>query len=281
MKKLFLGMILMLTMGISCVDVEPLAIFVNSYGSVDSYNFSDSLSELFLNDWRYIPYEASGTTDMIFIKAPDTAEFQRKLIIFYYGNGYNLYYSTQMGKLFRKIGFNTLSSDYYGFGRTARSIKPSEALCYQGAAETVRYAIDSLRFGANDIILCGFSLGTGVAIEMATRNSVGAVLLFAPFLNIATEVKTVSGGYNIPSDWFTNAVFDNSSKISSIHAPLCMFVGENDCLVDPKNMEELYKNADNPKLKGVLLNEDHPDFPSDSFLAWKDLCVIFFRNYLN
>lgn len=281
MKKAVFGITIILATELCCIDVEPLAIFVNSYGKVNSYDFSDSLAALPQNEWRYIPEETSGRNDMLFIQAFDTTAFHNKLLIFFYGTGYNLYYSAQMGKLFRDMGFNMLSPDYYGFGRTANSIKPSEELCYRGADETIQYAIDSLGYKAGNIILCGFSLGTGVAVEMATRYTVGGVLLFAPFLNINAEVKTVSGGYDIPGDWFSNAKFDNDAKIDKVHAPLCMFVGENDCLVDPRNMAELYKKANDPKFEYVLPGEDHPDLPSDSFNKWKDLVILFFKNNMN
>jgi acetyl esterase/lipase len=281
MIKHSLALTVVIAVGLCCIDVGQMGLFANKYGEVDSYDFSDSLAALPANAWRYVPKENTGSTDALYIKSPDSSSFRDKLVIFFYGSGYNLYYSSQVGKLFREIGLNFFSADYYGFGRTASSITPSEELCYQGAAETIRYAIDSLGFSSKNIILCGFSLGTGVAVEMATRDTCAAVLLFAPFLNIDAEVKTVSGGYDIPGDWFSNAKFDNGSKIGNIHAPLCMFVGENDCLVDPRNIQELYQRAIDPKFEYVLSGEDHPDLPSDSFYKWKDHVILFLNTYLN
>lgn len=278
MKKAILHFVVIATSSLFCVDIGQMGLFANKYGEVVQYDLADSLRTIPYDNWKYIPNEQSGCTDAIFLKSIDTTVLHDNLVIFFYGTGYNLYYSAQVGKLFWNMGLSFLSSDYYGFGRTVNTIKPDEDLCYRGATEIIQYAIDSLGFDSHKIILCGFSLGTGIAVEMATRYSVAAVILFAPFMNTDIVVKTVSGGYDIPRDWFLQATFNNGEKIGNISAPLCMFAGENDCLIVPQNMKELFKRAREPKTQYVLPGEDHPDFPTDSYEKWKDRVLIFLKN---
>jgi len=273
MNKTKLYIVLVIFWG--CVDIEQIGLFMSESSKIDKYDFTDSLSNISPDLWSYIPSEQSKITDAIYIKAIDSAAFKDKIVIFFLGNDCNLKYGVCLGKLFHVIGINYYSVDYPGYGRGYGTITPSEQTCYQGAASGIEYVIDSLGFQPSDIVICGVSLGTGVAIEMATRYKVSAVLLYSVFTNMEAIIENGTGGYKIPGDWLMEAEFDNISKIDKINAPLCMFSGDKDCLMEPQNMYELYKKAKEPKYQYLLKDEAHSCFPVNSYMKWKDIVVDF------
>jgi len=258
-----------------CIDVEQIGLFMSMYSKVDSYDFKDSLSDISPDLWSYIPSEKSNITDAMYIKTADGTVFHDKIVLYFDGNDCNLYFSASVGKLFHALGINFFAADYPGYGRTYGDITPSEQSCYQGAEAALQYVQDSLGYPLENIVLCGFSLGSGVAIEMATRYNTSAVLLFAVFVNMDVLVESSTGGYKLPRDWFIDAKFDNISKINQVHVPLCMFAGEKDCLMEPQNMEMLYQKANNPKYHYILKGEGHSCLPVNSYAKWKNIVVEF------
>ena len=102
------------------------------------------------------------------------------------------------------------------------------------------------------VFVWGHSLGTGVAVEMATERHVRGVILEAAFTTIPDLSK---GQYRwIPSrvvDFMMPDRFDNLAKITLIHAPLLLLHGQADDVVPFDQGMLLYRTAHQPK-EGVF-----------------------------
>lgn len=72
---------------------------------------------------------------------------------------------------------------YGRYGMTDRGLSPSESGCIEAAEAAFKYAVNELRFPAHRVILFGQSLGTGPAVDMASRHRCGGLLLFSPLLS--------------------------------------------------------------------------------------------------
>lgn len=74
-------------------------------------------------------------------------------------------------------GYNVFAFDYRGFGRN--SGVPSEAGLYEDARTAYRHLAGELAVPPERIILAGRSLGSAVAVELATRVPSGGLLLLS------------------------------------------------------------------------------------------------------
>jgi uncharacterized protein len=267
---------------ISCVNLENILLFAsgNSSGHVVEYHLDDSLSGIPQSEWSL--YETVGTlkTDAVWIKGDTLIAplSKRSLILFFNARDVCLLSGVTIGKLFRSLGFDFFSLDFRGYGRSYPDFKPSETTLYEDGEAALRFLTDSLKYDVSSIILSGFSLGTGVATEIAKRHHCRALVLFAAYTNMDNSVETLAGGYNIPGDWVLESEFDNLSKISSVTMPLCLFSGSDDTFVTPEHTKQLFQKANEPKEMHMLPGQDHNRFVIESFVQWSGLFTAFAAN---
>jgi hypothetical protein len=200
------------------------------------------------------------------------------VVLFFNARDVCLLSGVTIGKQFRSLGFDFFSLDYRGYGRSYPGFKPSEETLYEDGEAAIRFLTDSLGYADSSIILSGFSLGTGVAADMATRYNVKALILFAAYTNMDNSVETLCGGYDIPADWVLSSKFDNLSKMPLISIPVCFFSGTDDTFVTPDHTKQLFRNANEPKRMYMLQGQDHNKFVTESFSQWKELLLAFIRD---
>src|ERR1700682_4989834 len=102
------------------------------------------------------------------------------VVLYFHGNGDFL--AGFFGR-FRDIvadGTGIVALSYRGYAGS--SGKPSEQGLLRDAAAA--YAFTSVRYGADRIVVWGFSLGTGVAVALAAEQPVGRLILEAPYTSI-------------------------------------------------------------------------------------------------
>lgn len=264
---------------ISCVNLENTLLFAagNSSGHVDEYHLQDSLSGIPQSEWALYEEVGQIRTDALLLKG-DTAVLsprKRRLVLFFNARDVCLLSGVTIAKQFRSLGFDFFTLDYRGYGRSYPDFEPSEESVYRDGEAALSFLNDSLGYPDSSIILTGFSLGTGVATELATRRACRALVLFAAYTTMDNAVETLAGGYDIPGDWVLEAELDNLSKIDGIEMPLCLFSGEDDTFVTPGHTEQLFRKAGHPKEKHLLPNQDHNRFVRESFDQWSKLFTAF------
>jgi fermentation-respiration switch protein FrsA (DUF1100 family) len=102
-------------------------------------------------------------------------------LLFCHGNASDISYIDYIAryKLFTSLGLNVLTFDYRGFGESKG--KPSEAGLYKDAMASYNYLTVVKHIQPEKIIIYGHSLGTGVAIDLATRVPAAALVVEAGF----------------------------------------------------------------------------------------------------
>ena len=110
------------------------------------------------------------------------------------------------------------------------------------------------------IVLLGESLGSGVAVQMATEFDVGALVLEAPF---SSAVDVAAGAYwFLPVRWLMKDRFDSIARIAKVRAPLFMVHGERDRVVPIRLGRKLFAAASDPKEVVYLPDAGHNDLPA-------------------
>jgi len=175
-------------------------------------------------------------------------------ILFLHGNAGNISHRLEKLFLLRELPVNVLIMDYRGYGRSEGA--PNEAGTYADALAAYHYLTSTLHRKPQTIVVYGESLGSAVAVDLATRVPVGGVILEEAF----TSVGDVAQGMFplLPVRWLVRNKYDTLRKIGHIHAPLLMFHSQQDEMFSWRHAARLYTAAREPK-KLVELRGSHND----------------------
>jgi hypothetical protein len=174
-------------------------------------------------------------------------------VLMFNGNAGNRSDRLPLGEALARKGYATLLVDYRGYGGNPGS--PSEdglAADARAALEYLRSRVDPLR-----IAYFGESLGTGVAVHLATEHPPRGLILRSPFTSLA---DVASAHYPIiPTGLLLRDQFDNEEKIGNIAAPLLVIAGAEDRIVPTELSVDLYETANEPKELVVIEGVGHND----------------------
>jgi hypothetical protein len=150
------------------------------------------------------------------------------VLVWFHGNGENAEDSISLATEMRAHGYGSVFAEYRGYGVSRESGSPTEQGLYADAIAV----LDSLRdrgFGPNKIVLVGYSLGSGVAAEMAARGRCRALVLIAPF----TSIPEVAGRHApfLPTTLLIGDKFDTIAKAPKIDVPTTIIHGTKDEVV--------------------------------------------------
>lgn len=191
----------------------------------------------------YVPFkEIDGTPQNInleyqeiALKTPDhetiQAWFIPKLgspwtVYFLHGNGGNLSHRLTKISMLHDLGLNVFIIDYRGYGQSTGA--PSERGFYVDSRTGYEYLTKALKVRPDRIILFGESLGSAVAIDLATKEKVAA-LIVEGMLTSASEIARVY--FPFAPGFFLEAKFDSLSKIRDLGVPKLFIHSRNDEVV--------------------------------------------------
>ena len=142
----------------------------------------------------------------------------------------------------RDLGLNLLTFDYRGYGESEG--KPSEAGLYQDATAAYEY-LRGKGVAANRIVLYGHSLGSAVAIDLATRVPVSGLIVEGAFTSVADRGQEVYPF--LPVRLLARSRFASIEKIQRVTCPLLVIHGEADITIPPSQGRRLFQAAREPK----------------------------------
>jgi uncharacterized protein len=163
------------------------------------------------------------------------------VVIYFPGNGDFL--AGCVGR-FRDItadGTGLVALSYRGYAGS--SGRPSEQGLLLDAAAA--YAFTAARYGADRIVLWGFSLGSGVAVALAAGQPVGKLILEAPYTSIVDVAASLFR--LVPVRWLVRDQFRSDERIARVTAPLLIMHGARDPTISIGFGERLFALANEPK----------------------------------
>jgi pimeloyl-ACP methyl ester carboxylesterase len=152
-------------------------------------------------------------------------------IVFFHGNGEIAEDNFGLARDLASHGWAVVLPEYRGYGLSRAAGAPREGGLYEDAEAM----IDSLGVPSDRIVLMGFSLGTGVCVEMAARGHGHALVLLAPY----TSIPDVAARHLpwLPMHWLVSDKLDSESKAAKIALPVLVAQGDRDEVV-PFDMGE-------------------------------------------
>src|SRR5262249_55228788 len=128
-------------------------------------------------------------------------------------------------------------------------------------------------YSAAQIIVHGESLGTAVAVNLASRKPCAGVVLEAPFTSargVAASILPVLGPMLV---WG----LDSRARIACVHAPLLIMQGDRDQVISPRLGQALFAAAPQPKSLWVIPGAGHNDILETAGPQYRQRLAAFYQ----
>lgn len=165
----------------------------------------------------------------------------RPVILFFHGNGDSLAGLSGRFKRITADGTGLVALSFRGYAGS--SGRPSEdGLLRDGA---VAYEFATARYEPQRIVAWGFSLGTGVAVAIASEHPIGRLILEAPYTSL---VDVAASHFRfVPVRLVMHDRFHSDERIGRVTAPLLIMHGAQDQTIPIVFGERLFALAHEPK----------------------------------
>jgi uncharacterized protein len=166
----------------------------------------------------------------------------RPLILYFHGNAGGLDLRVERFRAIAKAGMGFLAIEYRGYASSTGS--PSErGLKLDGEAAYAAAVASGV--APERIVALGESLGSGVAVALAARHNLGALVLDSPYSSIVDVAA--SAYWFVPVRALLRDPFRNDLLIGTIHTPTLIVHGSKDVVVPIRFGEKLFGLANPPK----------------------------------
>lgn len=179
-----------------------------------------------------------------------------KTLVYFHGNAGHLGDRALKLKVFAEAGYGILAVSYRGFGNSDGS--PDEHGIFADARAAMQHLL-AQDVAPHDMVLYGESLGSGVAVQMATEVSgVAALVLEAPYTSVAARAQEMYPF--VPIGLLIKDHFDSLSKLGQVNAPLLILHGERDDVIPVHHGRRLYDSFPGRKAATFFPEYGHSDF---------------------
>ncbi len=176
-------------------------------------------------------------------------------ILFCHGNAGNISHRLDNIRHIADQNIQVFIFDYRGYGKSTG--RPSETGLYKDGLAAFDFLVNQKHIPPEKIILFGRSLGAAIAVEIAIKRNVGAVILESAFTSSRGMAKTLSL-FKIFAPLLP-LHYNNLEKIGRITVPKLIVHGEEDDIVPFSMGQEIYKIAQQPKHFFPIKNAGHND----------------------
>jgi len=155
------------------------------------------------------------------------------VILYFHGNAGSLDDWGEVADDFVKLDYDVLISDFRGFGKSAG--KMSEINFNQDAQLLYDFLLE--KYDASQITIYGRSLGSGMAVNLASGNKAKQLILESPFAKFADLAQ--SRFKIFPVKALLKYGFSNKDKMEKVNCPVHIFHGTNDQVIPYHHAKEL------------------------------------------
>ena len=182
-------------------------------------------------------------------------------VIYFHGNGGNITNVGWIGEYFSKRGFNILVFDYRGYGLSGGDVGHESGLYLDGEA-AIDFLVKEKSAAPEKLVLYGQSLGTAVAVDVATRRKIGALILESGFSSASSLAASALPWLPPVLHSLARNRFDSAEKVKRVQVPVLVTHGNPDPVIPIDEGRALYAAANEPKNFLVFHGAGHNVFGS-------------------
>ncbi|HVI05309.1 MAG TPA: alpha/beta hydrolase [Sphingomicrobium sp.] len=183
---------------------------------------------------------------------PGKPDPSRTLVLGFGGNAWN---GQDVAEYLHELypGHEVVAFHYRGYAPStgepsAEALVADAPLVYDAAVETGK---------PDHVMAVGFSIGTGVAAQLAARRNLDGLILVTPF----DSLKAVAQSMNpwLPIGPFFRHEIDASTALQGCQVPVTMIAAQRDEIVLPERTDALRQTVSNLVFDRTILEADHND----------------------
>jgi pimeloyl-ACP methyl ester carboxylesterase len=172
------------------------------------------------------------------------AKASKGLLFFLHGNGGSLAGWGEAAATYTQLGYDVFLLDYRGYGKSEGRISSQTQLL---ADVEIAYSQVKTNYSEQDIVIAGYSVGTGPAAWLAARQQPRLLLLHAPYYSLADMAARTIKLWPILPGWLLRYPLPTNEFVQRVSAPVVLFHGDHDEVI-PYNssvrLKALLKPAD-------------------------------------
>ena len=176
--------------------------------------------------------------------------------LWFHGNGGNISHRVdEMALIQQRLGVNQFIFDYQGYGRSEG--RPTEQGTYRDARAALEYLRARPDIEGDRIVYFGRSLGSAIAVELASSQPPLAMVLVSPFTSVGDMARLTIPF--LPVQWLVRDRYDSLASIGRVERPLLIIHGDQDDTVPVSQGRKLFEAANSPKHFRLLVGAGHND----------------------
>ena len=218
MKKLILNAFIILlafyivVCGLLYVFQEKLIFFPQKLDLNYHFNFEQSFEEVIIKT------EDQKNLHGLLFKSDNS----KGLIFYLHGNAGSLSSWGEVAETYINLNYDVFLLDYRGYGKSEGTINSQDQL-FQDVQAAYNEMLQS--YSEYEIIVLGYSLGTGLAVKLASTNNPKLLILQAPFYSLTDMMRHT---YRIIPTFLLKYKFKTNEYIETCKMPIVIFHGDQD-----------------------------------------------------
>jgi len=236
--------------GLLYVFQEKLIFFPQKLDQNYTFNFEQNYEEISI-----ITEDQKNLHGLLFKSA-----HSKGLIFYLHGNAGSLKSWGKIAQVYTDLNYDIFILDYRGYGKSKGTIS-SEGQLYQDIQ--VAYNEMLKLYSEDKISVIGYSIGTGLAAQLASTNQPDLLILQAPFYSLTDLMEHT---YPIVPSCILKYKFETNEYLRTCKMPIVIFHGNQDRLIYYNSSVKL-KEENKSSCKLVILNgqghngmTDNPDY---------------------
>jgi fermentation-respiration switch protein FrsA (DUF1100 family) len=192
----------------------------------------------------------------------DPSDNGRSWLLMFHGNGGDISHDGRQEHYaaLRMLGLNLLTFDYRGYGES--NGKPSEAGIYRDADAAYAYLRDTLGVPATRLLIFGHSLGSAVAVDLASRVPSRGLILEGALTSVPDVAQQTY--FFVPVRLLARNRFASAEKVGRIPVPKLFLHATADEVIPYKFGRRLFEMAPEPKRFVPLAGGHNDAYAADS-----------------
>ncbi len=210
------------------------------------------------------PFEAYYGYALLPSGAADRDYLRRPTLLFFGGKGASLAGELGLFQSLRRLDANVLLPEYPGFGQSGG--QESETNCFAAALASYRFLRNQPDIDQKRLVVAGYSLGSGVAIDLTAREltakqPVAGLALFAAYTSMADMGHQE---YPIYPAWLLRLIlrypFDSAAKMPRITCPVLLVHSRADKLIPYRMSDTLTALCRGPVTRLTVTHAGHAGY---------------------
>jgi fermentation-respiration switch protein FrsA (DUF1100 family) len=188
--------------------------------------------------------------------------------IYFHGNAGHLGDRGTVAAALSGLGLDVLLLDYRGYGLSEG--RATEEGLYADARAAYAWLVDERGVEPRRLFLIGNSLGSAVAVDLATQRRVAGLVLLGAFTNTPALARQ---RIRWLPEWYLewdSPRFDALERIGRVRAPVLIGVASEDRVIPPGEAEKVFDAAVEPKRWFIVPGAGHNDIFAHEEL-WREL----------